>query len=108
MFLWLCIVALGLPATIMVAAIFAGLFSRPVRRTPAEVATFLRDLIESTGGDMDWDAFESVPIANPELERIRREAAKAAPPNPDMAKLHELLQQAETMRIAEGEAAVLR
>jgi hypothetical protein len=108
MLLWLAIVALGLLAIVIVAAILAGLFSRPIQRTPAEVARFLRDFIEGTGGDMDWDEFESVPIADPELERIRREAATAAPPGPDMAKLRDLLRQTEALAKVEGEAAVDR
>ena len=68
---------------------------RAMKRTAAEVAKCLRDFIDGTGGDWDWDEFESVPIDDPELERIRREAAEAAPPDPDMAKLRELLSQAE-------------
>ena len=68
-----------------------------MKRTAAEVATYLRDFIEGTGDDWDWDDFESVPIADPDLERIRREAAQAAPPDLDMAKLRELLRQAEEL-----------
>ena len=66
-------------------------------RTAAGVAKYLRDFIEGTGGDWDWDDFESVPIADPVLEAIRHEAALAAPPNPDMEKLRNLLHQAEEL-----------
>jgi hypothetical protein len=79
------------------AALMAGLTSRPARRTAADVATYLRDFIEGTGGEMDWDHFESVPIADPELERIRREALAAGPPDADLAKLRDLLRQAEEL-----------
>jgi hypothetical protein len=36
------------------------------KRTAAEVATYLRDFIDGTGDEWDWDDFESVPIADPE------------------------------------------
>jgi hypothetical protein len=74
-----------------------GFESMPKKRTAAEVAEYLRDFIDGTGGDWDWDDFESVPIADPELDRIRREAASAAPPDPDMHKLRGLLRQAEQL-----------
>ena len=64
-------------------------------RSAAEVARYLRDLIAGTGGDWDWDDFESVPITDSVLDRIRLEAAKAGPPGPDMVRLAELLLQAE-------------
>jgi len=34
-------------------------------RTPEEVAGFLRDFAEGTGGEWDWDDFTSVPITDP-------------------------------------------
>ena len=55
-------------------AIIAGFFSKPIQRTPAEVEGFIRDFIEGTGGEWDWDDFTSVSIANPELESIRQDA----------------------------------
>lgn len=67
------------------------------KRSAADVAKYLRDFIEGTGGDWDWDDFESVPIVDPDLDRIRREAAQAAPPDADLAKLRELLIQAEEL-----------
>ena len=61
----------------------------------AEVARYLRDFISGAGGDWDWDDFENLPVADPELNRIRMEAAMAGPPNPNMPKLAELLLQVE-------------
>lgn len=84
------------PITIPIA-LLAGVLAKPKDRSAAEVSGYLRDFLEGTGGDWDWDAFESVPIKNPALEAIRREAVKAAPPNPDMAKLKELLARAEAL-----------
>jgi hypothetical protein len=78
-------------------AILAGLFSKPKRRTPAEVARYLRNFIDDVGGEWDWDDFESVPIADPTLDRIRTEAGRAAPPNLDMDRLRALLAEAESL-----------
>jgi hypothetical protein len=64
-------------------------------RTAAEVARYIREFIDGTGGDWDWDDFESVPIRDPHLDRIRREAARAGPPDPDLDRLRDLLRQAE-------------
>lgn len=62
-------------------------------RSPEEVAKYLQDMIDGTGEDYDWDDFESVPITNLMLDGIRREAALAAPPNADLAKLADLLRR---------------
>ena len=80
-------------------ALLAGLFAKPRDRSAAEVADYLRDFIEGTGGDWDWDAFESVPIKDPILEAIRQEAVRAAPPNADLAKLKELLERTEALAV---------
>jgi len=71
--------------------------SKTKDRTAGEVAAYLRDFIEGVGGDWDWDDFECVPITNPDLDRIRREAAMAGPPGADLAKLRLLLDQAEQL-----------
>jgi hypothetical protein len=70
---------------------------KTVDRTPAEVAGFLRDFLDGTSGDWDWDEFECVPITDPELDAIRQRAALVAPPNPDIARLRELLAEAEAL-----------
>jgi len=70
---------------------------RSVDRTPDDVVGFLRDFLDGTGGEWDWDEFESVPITDPELEALRRRAARAAPPNPDLNQLRALLAEAETI-----------
>jgi hypothetical protein len=41
-------------------------------RSANEVAGFIRDFIEGTGGEWDWDDFICVPIKAPELDSIRR------------------------------------
>lgn len=49
-------------------------FERPIGRKAAEVAAYLRDFLNSAGGEWDWDDFTSIPIADPRLESIRAEA----------------------------------
>jgi len=75
------------------------------RRTAAEVAKYLRDFIDGVGGDWDWDDFESVPIADAALDDIRRRAAEAAPPNPDMQRLRQLLAEAEALAVGSDRGA---
>jgi hypothetical protein len=67
--------------------------------TPAEVAKYLRDFMEDTGGEWDWDDFTSVKIKDPGLEAIRLEAdAIYLPIRPEgRAKLRELLTRAEAL-----------
>lgn len=43
--------------------------------TAQEVESYLRDLVEGTGGDWDWDDFTSIPITDLTLEGVREEAA---------------------------------
>lgn len=69
-------------------------------RSAVDVACFLREFINGTGGDWDWDDFESIPITNPLLDQIRREALAAGPPNADLRRLKELLARVEAMAVA--------
>ena len=50
-------------------------FERPIERSPAEVAKYLSDFLNGTGGDWDWDDFVSIEIADSRLEDIRQRAA---------------------------------
>jgi hypothetical protein len=78
-------------------ALIAGLWpgKKTVDRTADDVAGFLRDYLEGTGGDWDWDEFESVPITDPELDALRKRAALASPPSPDLTVLRSVLAEAE-------------
>ena len=62
-------------------------------RTPKEVAGYIEDFIEGWGGEWDWDDFTSIPIANPWLDAIRRDAERVKLPVDEdgKAKLRELL-----------------
>jgi hypothetical protein len=87
-----------LPALVLMALtglILQAFGGGKARRTPEDVAQYLRDFIEGTGGERDWDDFESVPIADPRLDAIRRSAAKAGPPGADLEQLRLLLVRAE-------------
>lgn len=48
--------------------------------TAQDVASYLRNFLEGTGGDWDWDHFTSVPITDPTLEGFREEAASVPLP----------------------------
>ncbi len=74
-------------------ALVAQLFSAKgtIDRTPDEVAGFIKDFLDGRGGEWDWDEFESVPIADPELEAIRR---RATTPGVD---LREVLMEAQRL-----------
>jgi hypothetical protein len=72
-------------------ALLAGLWpgKKTVDRSAGDVAGFIRDFLEGTGGTWDWDEFECVPITDPELERIRQQATTPG------ADLREVLAEAE-------------
>lgn len=50
-------------------------FERPHRRSPHEVAKYLRDFLNGTGGEWDWEDFVCVPIEDRDLENIRFQAS---------------------------------
>jgi hypothetical protein len=83
---------LALPIA-LIAQMLPG--KKTVDRTAEEVAGYLRDFLEATGGEWDWDEFECVPITDPELDALRIQAALAAPPRPDIPRLRKLLAQAQ-------------
>lgn len=81
--------------------VFAGLLSwisnSKEKLSATDVAKFLRDYSEGTGEDRDWDDFTSVPIANPQLDDIRRRAAAETAPHTEesVTVLRELLVEVE-------------
>jgi hypothetical protein len=70
---------------------------KTVDRTAEDVAGYLRDFLEATGGEWDWDDFESVPITDPKLNELRIQAGRAGPPHPDVPRLRQLLAEAENI-----------
>ena len=77
-------------------ALVAGLIGgkKTKDRTPEDVAGFIENLLDGTGGESDWDEFECVPITDPRLEAIRQRAGRAGPPNPDVEELRRLASEA--------------
>jgi hypothetical protein len=68
--------------------------------TPEDVERYLQEFLEGSGGDWDWDDFTSIPLTDPELDRIREEALYMEPPlsEEDRLRLVELLAHVRTMK----------
>lgn len=51
----------------------------------ADVAKYLEDFVNNQGGERDWDDFTSIPIEDPELDKVRQfcEEARLRWPAPD-------------------------
>jgi hypothetical protein len=93
------LVALIVPVALVVTAVTA-LLGIKAKRTPAEVASVLRDFADGKANGMAWDDFTSVPIADPRLEDIRNRAlAIELPATDDGMKALRLL-QAEVERLS--------
>jgi len=67
--------------------------------TARDVEAYLRDFLDGTGGDWDWDDFTSVKITDPTLDAIREEAAWVDLPLTEegLATLSSLLAQVRAM-----------
>ena len=67
--------------------------------TARDVEGHLRDFLEGTGRDWDWDDFTSIPITDPSLEAIRQEAASVDLPLTDDGRvtLSNVLEQVRAM-----------
>lgn len=75
-------------------------------RTPEEVAAQLRAFLNGSEGLYDWDDVEcGGPFTDPALESIRERAMVAAPPNGDLAALHELIAECDALAAARAAAA---
>ncbi|HMI97736.1 MAG TPA: hypothetical protein VK479_14575 [Micropepsaceae bacterium] len=74
------------------------------KRTPQEVAAYLKDFMDGTEDDYDWDDFEAVPIKDPRLDAIRKEAMSVKLPidASGRAKLAELLARTEDLAAHNG------
>jgi hypothetical protein len=67
------------------------------RRTPEDVARYLRDFIEGTGDEWDWDDFASVTLEDQALDSIRQRATRNEPMKTDIQLLLQLLAEAEAL-----------
>jgi hypothetical protein len=102
------ILAIFLIPIAAIAALLSRLFGLKCKLSAAEVAKYLREFVDGSGGEWDWDDFTSVPITNPQLDDIRlRAEAVALPVRADgLATLQKLLAEAE--QIERSEAATDR
>ncbi len=48
--------------------------TRSADLNPTDVARYLSDFLDGSGGEWDWDDFTSLPISDLTLDRIRHEA----------------------------------
>ncbi|HEV2818617.1 MAG TPA: hypothetical protein VGW40_15515 [Allosphingosinicella sp.] len=83
----------------IVAKLLVLPFERPAKSSAAEVATALRDFLDGSGGDWDWDDFTSTPVADVRLEGIRRRASEVSLPltSEGRASIERLLAEAERL-----------
>ena len=102
----LAVVAIPLAA---IAALVSAAFGLKEKLAASDVASYLRDFIEMSGSGRDWDDFTSLPIANPQLEDIRRRAAAVDLPATEdgLATLLGLLAEAEELERLERESATI-
>jgi hypothetical protein len=100
----LIIIAIPLAA---IAGIVSTVFGIKEKRAATKVASCIKDFLDGTGGDWDWDDFVSLPIADPRLEDIRRRAAAVDLPTNDEgeATLRALLAEAEGLAVVEKAGA---
>lgn len=77
-------------------ALILAPFARPARMSSREVAQYLRDFLNGTGGEWDIDDFVSMKIADPRLESIRRRFLALDDPA-DPNALAALIAEAETI-----------
>jgi hypothetical protein len=90
------LIFLVLSPVLIVIALLAVIFSKPAKRTPDEVARYLWNEAQDRSDFRDWDDFTSIPIADPNLDAIRAEAASI--PTPLADHRDELLALAEKAR----------
>ena len=97
------LIAVAVPLA-LIAALVSKVFGLKAKLSAAEVAKCLRDYIGGTGGVWDWDDFTSVPLADPQLDEIRREASAVTAPETEDAPivLKRLLAEAERLAAQAG------
>ena len=83
---------------LLVIALVAALFSKPIDRSPEEVARYLEEMAHGKGDLIKRDEFESVPIANRRLDALRVEASELHPLNEHRAELLELAARARELQ----------
>ena len=59
-----------------VISLIAGLIDKPIDRSRDDVAKYIREFLDGTGSEYDWDDFVCVPIKDQELDEIREIASE--------------------------------
>ena len=99
---WPAILLAPIAIPIIMLIVFAeGIFGLKTSAdlTARDVESYLKDFLDGSGGDWDWDDFTSIPITDPSLEAIREEAAWVELPLTEdgRATLCHLLEQVNAM-----------
>lgn len=78
-------------------------FERPAKRSAGKVAGYLRDFINETGGEWDFDDFISCEIEDPVLDSLRQRATELQLPIEDkeLDLWKNLLREAEALAASE-------
>jgi hypothetical protein len=96
-------VALGVVVVPLMLLFLALLFplgwlaNRPVRRSPREVAGYLRRASDGSLSERAWKRFSRRRIADKRLDELRVRAALCGPPSADRLMLRQLIKEAETL-----------
>jgi hypothetical protein len=69
-----CLGMILLPVAILAKLVIMP-FERPIRRSSADVARILRNLLDGTVSPTEWDDFVCIPIADKRLDEIRKRCA---------------------------------
>ena len=84
----------------IIAKLLVMPFERPISITIDEVLIYLNDFMNDSGDAYSWDDFISIPIKNPDLEGIRRQAIHIPLPLTEEGKvmLMKLISETEALK----------
>lgn len=92
-----CILGIILLPPFIILKLIMMPFEKGSHRSPQYVARYIRDFIDDTSGEWDWDDFNSIPLADPRLEAIRLAACNVNLPcgDEELAELEALYDEAQ-------------
>lgn len=76
----------GIIGAVILLFAFLNWRTKRTNRTPEEVATYIENFVNGTGGDWDWDDFVSCPITDDELDAIRSNCSQLEGDYPSCGK----------------------
>jgi hypothetical protein len=92
---------IAVPAVLVVQlAVWLFGLKRTADLTARDVEAYIDDFLTGRGGEWDWDDFACIPITDPDLDRIREEAALVKLPVTEegLATLHQLLERVRAIQ----------